>query len=272
MKPPMIIGVVLLPAGFFCPSFAHSVWQLYLTQGVMVGMGVGFIYIPSIPVVSQWFTKRRSLANGICSAGSGIGGLSMSFATKAMIQRMGVSWALRITGIIIFLMNLPAVLLIRNRNNYIHPNQRFFGVQLFQRYDVFLLLLWSFISMFGFITLTFSLPAYGISIGLSVSFLNLGMAVGRPLIGVAGDMFGIANVTMFLTFSCGLLCFALWIPAQFYEFLAMFALLSGTILGIFWAVSSTSLPLHVYEQLTVFEVISALASEVVGLKELPSLL
>lgn len=243
MKTPMIIGTILLPAGFFGASYARRIWQLYLTQGVLVGMGVGFIYIPSIPVVSQWFSKRRSLANGICSAGSGVGGLTMCFATEAMIQRIGVSWTLRVTAVIVLFMNLLAVLLIRNRNNYIHPNQRVFDFQLARRYDIFLLLLWSFFSMFGYVTLTFSLPEYGRSIGLSDSkassiaaFISLGMATGRPLIGVASDAFGIVRVTTVLTFSCGFLCFALWIPARSYEILALFALLSGTILGIFWAV------------------------------------
>lgn len=163
--------------------------------------------------------------------------------SEAMMERMGVSWALRITAIIIFLMNLPAVLLIRNRTDYIHPQQRDFDLELLRRYDVFLLLLWSFVSMFGYIILTFSLPSYAISIGLSVSkassiaaFLNLGMAIGSPLIGIAGDIFGITRVATLLTFSCGFLCFALWIPSQTYEVLAMFALLSGTIVGVFWAV------------------------------------
>lgn len=241
----MSMGVILLPAGFFFTSFAHRIWQLYLTQGVMVGMGVGFIYIPSIPVVSQWFSERRSPENGICTAGSGVGDLSMCFATKTMIQRMGVSWSLHVTAMIVFIMILPAVLLIRNRDSYIHPNQRVFDCQLALRYEIFLLLLWSFVCMFGYITLTFSFPSYGRSIGLSefkassiAAFLSFGLAVGRPLIGFAGDLFGIVRVTSFLTFFCGFLRFALWVPARLYEVLALFATLSGAILGIFEAVSS----------------------------------
>lgn len=245
MKLPMSIGVVFLPLGFICASFAQHIWQLYLSQGVLVGMGIGFIYVPGLPVISQWFLRRRSLANGISAAGSGIGGLFMCFATETMIQHIGISWSLRVTGVIVFSMNLPAVLLIRNRDQYVLPRQRVFDLQLVRRYDVFLVLLWSFISMFGYITLTFSLPDYGKSIGLSNSqassmsaILSLGIAVGRPLIGIASDVFGRIKVAALLTMVCGLLCFVLWIPARSYPALAWFALLSGAILGIFWAVRS----------------------------------
>ena len=52
---PMLIGVGLQTAGFFTASFATRIWHLYLTQGVLVGLGVGFTYIPSIAVLSQGF-------------------------------------------------------------------------------------------------------------------------------------------------------------------------------------------------------------------------
>jgi len=82
----MYIGVLLMTAGYVAASFAKRIWHLYLTQGVLVGLGVGFIFIPSVAVTSQWFDKKRSIANGINSAGSGIGGIIFSFATQAMIE------------------------------------------------------------------------------------------------------------------------------------------------------------------------------------------
>jgi Major Facilitator Superfamily. len=75
---PMLLGLGLLASGYVSASFSQRIWQLYLSQGVLIGFGVGFIYIPSIPVLSQWFDKKRSLANGISAAGSGIGGLIFS--------------------------------------------------------------------------------------------------------------------------------------------------------------------------------------------------
>lgn len=237
-------GVVCLSGGFIAASFASQIWQLFLSQGVLVGIGTGLIYVPSLPIISQWFGKRRSLANGITSAGSGIGGLAMSFAIQAMISDLGVGWALRITGIVVLVVNVPATMVLRTRDGYVHPKRKVFDLVLFRRYDVFLMLCWAFIMMFGYITLTYSLSDYGLAIGLSPSqasyqtaYMNLGIAVGRPLIGLASDRFGRIEVPGVLTFVTGILCFAFWINAKSYAALTVFSILAGCILGIFWPVS-----------------------------------
>ena len=73
----MCIGVVFQCGGFISASFATNVWHLHISQGVLVGCGVGFLYIPALPILSQWFLKKRSLANGISAAGSGVGGAAL---------------------------------------------------------------------------------------------------------------------------------------------------------------------------------------------------
>ncbi|KAL9101021.1 MAG: hypothetical protein Q9163_003663 [Psora crenata] len=266
-KFPMLLGVGFLSGGFVAASFAEKVWHLYLSQGSMVGLGTGLLYLPSLPVISQWFEKKRSVANGICAAGSGIGGISMCFATDAMLHRIGFQWTLRISALVIFFMDSVATLLIRNRNDSVRPSQKVFDTKLARNRHVILLLLWSFISMFGYITLMFSLPEFGKSIGLSDSkaaaqaaFVNLGAALGRPLIGVCSDKFGRIEVAGVLTFFCGIICFAIWIPANSYGVLTFFSIFSGAILGVFWA------------GLKILQTIGPLGAEVGGLQELPSLL
>lgn len=242
-RSPMLVGVFLQAAGYVSASFARRVWQLYLSQGALVGLGVGFIYIPSTVVLSQWFTKRRSLANGISTAGSGIGGLMFSFATSALVANLSVSWSLRTTGIITGVMNLTAAVLIRHRNDVIQPYQKALDVTLLRRYDVLLLLGWAFIVMLGFITLFFSLPDFTRSINLTNSqaaglsaFLNLGVATGRPLTGILSDRFGRMEVAGLLTLACATTVFAIWLPANSYGVTILFAIISGAVLGIFWVV------------------------------------
>ena len=239
----MIFGVLCLAGGFISASFAVKVWHLYLSHGVLVGIGVGYVYIPSIPILSQWFSKNRSLANGITSAGSGVGGVLFSIATHHMIENISLSWSLRITGIVAFLMIVIAVSLIRDRNDVINPKQHPFDVQLLSRYDVWLLLLWAFVSMLGYITLLYSLPDFALSIQLSrseaaeiITFLNLGTAIGRPFIGIISDYLGRIEVAASLTFVCGIACFTIWIPAGSFGVTVLFALISGAILGVFWVV------------------------------------
>ncbi|KAL8708139.1 MAG: hypothetical protein Q9220_006900 [cf. Caloplaca sp. 1 TL-2023] len=232
-RPTMFVGVCSLSAGFVTASFATETWQLYISQGVMVGIGVGFLYIPSIAILSQWFQKRRSLANGITGAGSGIGGILFSLSAAAMIERISLPWALRITGIIVFVMNALATALIKDRNRTIQPQQHPFDTMLLRRCDVWLVLCWVFISMLGYITLLYSLPDFALSIGLSdaqatdvVTLMNVGMAVGRPFIGSLSDRFGRILVPAILTFVCGLASFAIWLPASSFGVTVLFALIS----------------------------------------------
>lgn len=237
---PMIIGVALLSAAHLSASFSTRISQLYLSQGILLGFGVGFTYIPSIAILSQWFQKWRSLANGITGAGSGIGGLLFSFATESAITDLSLAWSFRLTAIISIVILLPCALLLRSRNEVVRPFQRGFDAGLLRRYDVQMLLAWSFVVMFGFITLLFSLPDFARSIGLSNSqaatisaLLNLGIATGRPLIGIISDRYGRIETAGVITFICGILCFVLWLPGTSYATIILFSSLNGAVFGVF---------------------------------------
>jgi nitrate/nitrite transporter NarK len=241
---PMLIGVCLQTAGFITASFATRIWHLYLTQGILVGLGVGFTYIPSIAILSQWFHRRRSLANGISAAGSGIGGLLFSFMVRAAISNISLAWSLRITGLISGFMNILATVAIRSRNHIIQPKQHPFDRTLLRRYDVILVLAWAFVSMLGYITLLFSMSNFASSIGLDESqaatvtaLLNLGTALGRPFIGVISDHCGRIESAGFITLLCAISVFAIWIPATSYGVTILFVIVNGAILGVFWVVS-----------------------------------
>ncbi|KAJ2847249.1 hypothetical protein GGI22_006032, partial [Coemansia erecta] len=96
------IGTVLCTAAYILASFSNQVWQLILTQGVLLGIGTSFLYAPSIAIPPQWFEKYKGLASGIAIAGTSIGGLWFTAATQAILDKMGDKWALRILGIITF--------------------------------------------------------------------------------------------------------------------------------------------------------------------------
>jgi MFS family permease len=246
----MFTGMLLQCAGFISASFATRIWQLHISQGVLIGCGIGCLYIPALPILSQWFLKRRSLANGISAAGSGVGGACFTWGTEAIIQRWGISWALRITGLIALVAQFIAITVIRDRNRAIRPTQLGFDTKLLRRVEVLLLLAWAFISMFGYVVLLFSLSDFALSIGLSrsqatdvIGLLNIGTAVGRPIIGIASDRWSRIDTAGALTLLCGLSCFAFWLPATSYELTVFFAILCGAILGVFWMASE---PLHFY--------------------------
>ena len=47
-----IAGSIMLVAGQVLAGFAVELWQLFLTQGVLFGFGLGFIMVSTNPVLS----------------------------------------------------------------------------------------------------------------------------------------------------------------------------------------------------------------------------
>lgn len=79
-------GAVMLSLGLFLSSFATAIWQVYLTYGVVLGLGVSFAFVPSVSAVAQWFVKRRGLATGMAVAGSGVGAAVMAPLSQSLID------------------------------------------------------------------------------------------------------------------------------------------------------------------------------------------
>jgi MFS family permease len=246
-------------------SFAKKKYQIILSQGICFGWGMGFLFVGSVGIISQWFLKKRSLANAIAASGSGIGALIYSLATQRVIDTMGLAWAFRILGIATFVVNLVASNLLRDRNVAVGSRHKGFSFKLLKRPEFVLLQAWSYFSMLGYTSVIFSVAAYAVSIGLSAkqgalvsALLNLGQAIGRPIIGLSSDRYGRLNVATICTLACGLCCFAFWIPAEAAPsklgLLVFFAIVGGALAGTFWCT------------------IAAVGAEIVGLRDLPTAL
>jgi MFS family permease len=172
------VGIILETVGLLGASFATEIWHLFLSQGLAFGMGMGCMFVASVGIIPQWFSKKRSFANSIGASGSGIGGLVYSLATDAMIQRIGLGWAFRILAILAFAVNTVCTILLRDRNKAVGSVQNAFDVRLFKRGEFILVLMWGFFSMLGYVVLLFSLPNYARSIGLTA---QQGSVVGAML-------------------------------------------------------------------------------------------
>lgn len=133
-----------------------------------------------------------------------------------MINNISLAWSFRIAGIISCIIDLVAALLIHNCNRIIQPLQRGFDTKLLRHYNMLLLLAWSFINILSYITLLFSPSDFARSISLlstqaaTVSaFLNIGTAVGYPLIGIISDPYRRIEIAGILTFIYSITCFAI---------------------------------------------------------------
>ncbi len=78
-------GAVLTGLSWMLASRASGVLELYLTYGLLGGLGTGIIYIGVVGHVVRWFPDKRGLATGLVAAGYGIGAILTTFPiTKVM--------------------------------------------------------------------------------------------------------------------------------------------------------------------------------------------
>ena len=257
----LLVGVFFSAVGLLGASFAFEFWQLLLAQGVCFGWGTGFLYVGSLGILPQWFTTRRSLAQGIAASGAGVGGIIFQLVTNVLNESLGWRWALRILAAVCFVVNLICSFILRDRNKEIKPSLVLFEWKMLGRYEILLIVMWGCLSDLGYIVLYYSMPSYAASIGLNASqgsvagtMISVGLAVGRPVMGYWADAFGRINMAAFGTGFCGLLCLLVWVFAKTYGVLLLFAVLSGTVCGTSWST------------------IAPVGAEIVGLEELNSAL
>ncbi|KAF9974783.1 hypothetical protein BGZ65_008576 [Modicella reniformis] len=109
------IGAVIMGVSLIATSFSTQVWQLYIFQGILYGLGASLAFFPSLSLPSQWFKRRRGLATGIAVAGGGFGGLVISPATTAMFGTIGYRWTVRTIALVHLAVIIPASFLFKAR-------------------------------------------------------------------------------------------------------------------------------------------------------------
>jgi OFA family oxalate/formate antiporter-like MFS transporter len=86
-----VTGGVLYGMGVFLASFAdHRLWWLYISYGLMGGIGLGFGYIVPVAVLVKWFPDRRGLITGVAVGGFGAGALVTAPIATRLIESVGV--------------------------------------------------------------------------------------------------------------------------------------------------------------------------------------
>lgn len=110
-----VTGGALYGLGVFLACFsAHKLWWLYLSYGVIGGIGVGFAYIVPVAVLVKWFPDRRGLITGIAVGGFGAGALITAPLATRLIQNVGVLNTFAYLGIGYLVVTVVAGWFMRN--------------------------------------------------------------------------------------------------------------------------------------------------------------
>ncbi|ORY90012.1 major facilitator superfamily domain-containing protein [Syncephalastrum racemosum] len=234
----MAIGTVLAPIGLVLASFTTQIWQLYLTRGLMFGLGGSCAFASCVTLPSQWFYKNRGLATGIAVAGGGIGGVIFSSLTRYLITELGYRNALRVIALICFGALCLATGLLRSRwRPPPSTSQGFLGVfwdRSMATSSFAFCLVFSVIVTFSYMGPFFLAPSYVLhlsedaQLGSVLLSIMCGMnAISRVFLGFVSDRLGKCNTLFICTLVAGLLVTLIWQYSNGYGSFTVFCVLYG---------------------------------------------
>jgi len=110
----VLTGGLLLGLGLVTASRATTLGEFQLLFGVIVGVASGSFYAPMTATTARWFTRHRSLAVALVSAGLSVGSTVMAPLAGWLISSYGWRTAMLVIGDVVWLVIVPTALLVRN--------------------------------------------------------------------------------------------------------------------------------------------------------------
>jgi predicted MFS family arabinose efflux permease len=194
-------GTFFLVFGFMMTSISTKYWQIMLAQGVCVGIGSGFLFLPAVAIIPQYFDKRRSLANGIAAVGSSAGGVLYPIIFHELQGTIGFPWATRVLAFMALATCSVSIAVMRLR---FPPQERRILLQLsaFKEPQYVLLCAACFLGFIGFYNLLVYIQPYAIDSGIVdnnigfylLAILNGTSSLGRVLPNYIADYTGPMNM------------------------------------------------------------------------------
>ncbi|KAH8894477.1 MFS general substrate transporter [Thozetella sp. PMI_491] len=233
----LISGLFLIVFGQFMTSLCTTYWQVMLSQGIVIGIGMGLTFLPSAAILAQYFSKYRALVLGISSSGSPLAGIVFPILFSRLQPTVGFGWATRIIAFILLGLSVIPIAFMHTR---VQPKSKrslvdetAFTDSTFMAFVV--------ASFFGFLVLYvafFYIQLYTIDYLPSetefspylVTMLNVGSVFGRVIPNAIADKAGSLNVLIICTFVSAVLAFA-WMGITNLGGLIAFGLLYGAFSG-----------------------------------------
>ena len=112
---PCLVGSVLLALGFLLAARATALWQLYLAQGLLIGLlGSAALFAPLVADTTLWFHRRRGIAVAIAASGIYLAGMIWPPVIQYFIDAS--DWRATYAGIGIFvLLTIPPLCIVLRR-------------------------------------------------------------------------------------------------------------------------------------------------------------
>jgi MFS family permease len=102
------VGGAVTGLSWILAARVTSLTGLYLTYGLLGGIGTGIVYVGVIGHMVQWFPDRRGFATGIVAAGYGMGALLTTFPIAGSMKEASYQQALFRWGLVFMAVGVVA--------------------------------------------------------------------------------------------------------------------------------------------------------------------
>ena len=92
------MGSILAFSGVTLSAIMPNLQCLFVTLGMLTGMGIGLATTPGIILTARYFDKRRSLANALCLSGTAAGSSTLPILISYLLDQYGFHGTLLILG------------------------------------------------------------------------------------------------------------------------------------------------------------------------------
>ncbi|KAF8970248.1 hypothetical protein BGZ46_010555 [Entomortierella lignicola] len=240
-----VLGAVIMGGGMIGASFAKSLSTLYICQGVILGIGSSFVYLPAVSCPAHWFEKYRSIAIGIVVCGSGLGGLILGPLTEYLISNVGVQWTLRFQGLMCLIGIGGSGMLLKTRVKKVPgQSQRTpMDFTICKEVPFVTLTLANFLTSLGYMIPFFFLSTFAVfhhqtaqTGAVMIGVMNGASLVGRLSLGFITDRVGRINMLFVCALVSGLSILCIWSVATSAKVIMIFAVVYGFTCGGYYSV------------------------------------
>uniref|UniRef100_A0A8C4N4G9 Solute carrier family 16 member 6 n=1 Tax=Eptatretus burgeri TaxID=7764 RepID=A0A8C4N4G9_EPTBU len=135
----VMLGGILSSAGTLAASFSTNVVAMYLSLGLVTGLGFSFSLFPCLTSLSMYFDERRSLIMAVASTGECFATLLLAPGLEMLKQHIGWQGAIRVVAagqltivvcgvlirpILILPKKEPLIIEKKNKDKYIEENEQ----------------------------------------------------------------------------------------------------------------------------------------------------
>lgn len=238
----MVPAAIVYVFAVMMTSICKEYYQFILAQGLLGGVGVGFLFTPATASISHYFRERRGMAMGIATGGSSIGGVLFPIALRnAFYGHLGFGWGVRVMGFVMLALLAIACALIRER--FPHRQGQMFQPRAFLQPSYTCMVGGVFLTMWGFFVPYFYLSEYALdevhmSVSLAfylLSIMNGVSFLGRMIPGIIADKLGRLNMLIVVDIITGAISFCLpqtHSHASLIVWTAFFGFFSGSIISL----------------------------------------